>query len=267
MQKNKKLELEGEKMEKEKDVVAESIENQKEEKIMEEISEDEINIESEKTEEENNSEKEVWIPKTKLGNLVKEGKITLEDIFRFGYKIREPEIIDTLITPIEEDIIYIGGGPGKGGGIQRRAARRTVRIHKSGRRINISAMVIVGNKNGYLGVGFGRAPTNKEAIKKAARNARLNIFPIRRGCGSPECKCGEEHSIPFTVVGKTGSVVVKLMPAPRGLNLCAPDEIKKIFRLAGIKDIRMKSRGQTGTRLNFIYAVENALKNLNKMRL
>jgi len=100
-------------------------------------------------------------------------------------------------------------------------------------------MVIVGNKNGYLGVGFGRAPTNKEAIKKAARNARLNIFPIR----------------------------IKLMPAPRGLNLCAPDEIKKIFRLAGIKDIRMKSRGQTGTRLNFIYAVENALKNLNKMRL
>ena len=57
------------------------------------------------------------------------------------------------------------------------------------------------------------------------------------------------------------------MPAPRGLSLCAPDEIKKIFELSGIKDIRMKSRGQTGTRFNFIYAVENALKNLNKMRL
>ena len=211
--------------------------------------------------------KESWVPKTKLGNLVKEGKITLEDIFNSGYKIKEPEIVDFLVPDLEERIMYIGGSSGKGGGIQRRAARRTVRIHKSGRRINLSAMVVVGNKNGCIGIGFGRAATNKETLKKAARNARLNLFPIRRGCGSPECKCSEEHSIPFSVTGKSGSVIVKLMPAPRGLSLCAPDEIKKIFELSGIKDIRMKSRGQTGTRFNFIYAVENALKNLNKMRL
>ena len=120
--------------------------------------------------------------------------------------------------------------------------RRTVRIHKSGRRLNLSAMVVVGNKNGYIGVGIGRAATNKEAIQKAARKARMNIFPIRRGCGSAECRCGEEHSIPFISFGKTGSVLVKLMPAPKGLKLCSPEEIKKMFRLAGIKDIRIKSR-------------------------
>ena len=212
-------------------------------------------------------EEEPWIPKTKLGNLVKEGKITLDDIFKLGYIIKEPQITDFLIPDLEEELILIGGSPGKGGGIRRSMIRRTVRIHKSGRRLNLSAMVVVGNKNGYLGVGFGRAATNKEAIQKAAKKARMNIFPIRRGCGSAECMCGEEHSIPFTSFGKTGSVLVKLMPAPKGLSLCSPEEIKKIFRLAGIKDIRIKSRGQTGTRINFIYAVEDALKNLSKSKL
>ncbi len=212
-------------------------------------------------------EEEPWVPKTKLGTQVKEGKVTLEDIFKFGHLIKESQITDFLIPDLEEELILIGGSPGKGGGIRRSMIRRTVRIHKSGRRLNLGAMVVVGNKNGYIGVGFGRAATNKEAIQKAARKARMNIFPIRRGCGSSECMCGEEHSIPFISFGKTGSVLVKLMPAPKGLKLCSPDEIKKMFRLAGIKDIRIKSRGQTGTRMNFIYAVENALKNLSKSKL
>ena len=212
-------------------------------------------------------EEEPWVPKTKLGTQVQEGKVTLEDIFKFGHLIKEPQITDFLIPDLEEELILIGGSPGKGGGIRRSMIRRTVRIHKSGRRMNLGAMVIVGNKNGYIGVGFGRAATNKEAIQKAARKARMNIFPIRRGCGSAECMCGEEHSIPFISFGKTGSVLVKLMPAPKGLKLCSPEEIKKMFRLAGIKDIRIKSRGQTGTRINFIYAVENALKNLSKSKL
>lgn len=211
-------------------------------------------------------EKEEWTPKTKLGRLVKEKKITLNEIFEKGYIIREPEIVDQLLPDLEEKIIYIGGSPGKGGGIQRKAIRRTVRIHKSGKRMTLSAMVIVGNKKGYFGIGFGRAKTNKEALKKASKNARKNIFYVKRGCGSWECKCGEEHSIPFAVNGKVGSVIVKLMPAPKGLGLCVSDEIKKIFELVGIRDIRIKSRGQTGTRINFVYAVENALRNLGKYK-
>ncbi len=263
--------------EKKKEQELETSENQEEEKIEERVGENQEKVEEAKIEEKKEfkkiekqkkiSEEESWVPKTKLGNLVVEKKLTLEDIFKFGYKIKESEIVDSFIPDLEEEVIYIGGSPGKGGGIQRRAARRTVRIHKSGRRINLSAMAVVGNKNGYLGIGFGRALTNKEAIKKAMRNARINLFPVRRGCGSAECKCGEEHSIPFVTVGKTGSVLIKLMPTPKGVGLCAPNEIKKIFRLAGIRDIRIRSRGQTGTRLNFVYAVENALKNLNKMKL
>lgn len=212
-------------------------------------------------------EEVVWIPKTELGRLAEAGKITIEDIFNNSHKIKEAEIVDKLVPNLEEEIIYIGGSPGKGGGIQRSAVRRTVRIHKSGKRMSLSAMVIVGNRDGYLGVGFGKAVSNKEAIKKAAVAARKNLFPVRRGCGSGECKCEDKHSIPFAITGKKGSVQVKLMPAPRGLSLCAPDEIKKVFRLAGIRDIRMKSSGQTGSRINFIYAVENALRNLNQIKL
>lgn len=210
---------------------------------------------------------EEWVPKTKLGRLVKEGKIEIDKIFELGYKIKEFEIVDFLISDLEEKIILIGGSPEKGGGIQRRTIRRTVRVHKSGRRVNLSALVVVGNRRGYIGFGFGRASTNKETVKKAAMKARLNIFPVKRGCGSWECECGREHSVPFTVKGKCGSIVVKLMPAPRGLGLCAPDEIKKVFELVGIEDVRMKTRGQTGTRLNFVYAVEDALRNLNKIKL
>ncbi len=216
---------------------------------------------------EEEKEKVEWIPKTKLGKLVKEGKIKLDDIFKSAYKIREVEITDFLIPDIEEKLILIGGSPGKGGGIERRTVRRTVRVHKSGRRINLSSLVVVGNKQGCVGFGFGRSLTNKEAIKKATIKARLNLLPVKRGCGSPECKCGREHSIPFTITGKCGSVIVKLMPAPRGFGLCAPDEIKKVFELVGIEDIKMKSTGQTSTRMNFIYAVRDAMRNLNKMKI
>jgi len=230
------------------------------EEILEENSKEEVKEEiMEKVEE--------WIPCTKLGRLVKEGKISLDDILSKGYVIREPEITDFLLPDLEEKVLYVGGTTGKGGGIQRRAIRRTVRIHKSGKRMNLSAMVAVGNKNGYLGIGFGKAKSNKEALKKAALNARKNIFFIKRGCGSWECKCGKTHSIPLEAFGKTGSVNVKLMPAPKGLGLCASDEIKKLFELVGIQDIRIKTRGQTGTRMNFIYAVGDALRNLGKYKL
>ena len=90
----------------------------------------------------------------------------------------------------------------------------------------------------------------------------MNIIKIKRGCGSWECGCGTEHSIPFKTRGSSGSVRVELMPAPKGVGLVATEEAKKIFRLAGIKDIWMKSRGHTSNRINFIYAIFDALKKL-----
>ena len=93
-----------------------------------------------------------------------------------------------------------------------------------------------------------------------------DIIRIKRGCGSWECACGEPHSIPFKVEGKCASVEVKFIPAPKGLRLACSNELKKILKLAGIKDVWSKSKGQTKTRMNHIFACFEALKQLSKTK-
>ncbi len=221
-----------------------------------------------KKEEKEEVSMENWEPKTTLGKDVVEGKITsIDQIFEEGKKIMEPEVVDFLLPGLEHELILIGGSPGKGGGIRRTPSRRTARMHKSGRRVKTTCMAVIGNKDGYIGIGLGSAPEFRDAIEKTLRNAKLNIIPVKRGCGSWECGCGEEHSIPYTVEGKQGSCKVILKPAPKGIGLCVSDEVKKIMILAGIKDIWIKSFGQTQTRINMMKAVFNAFKNLNKMKV
>lgn len=210
-----------------------------------------------------------FVPKTSLGREVVEGRITsLYQIFEEGRKITEPEIVDMLLPNLSSEIIMIGGSTGKGGGIKRTAVKRTTRMHKSGRRYRISVMTAVGDKSGFLGIGFAKGPVqlHKEVANRSLRDAKLNIFPVKLGCGSWECMCGGKHSIPFNTRGKAGSVRIELKPAPNGVGIVASDEIKKILRLAGIRDIWCKSRGQTQTRINFVYALVDALKNINKAR-
>jgi small subunit ribosomal protein S5 len=142
-------------------------------------------------------------------------------------------------------------------------------MHKSGRRFGISSMSVVGNRNGYVGIGLDSGPPGKhrEILGKSANKAKLNIIPIMRGCGSWECLCGENHSIPFSVEGKSGSVKITLMPAPKGVGLVVTDEVKKIMRLAGIKDIWCNTRGNTHMRINLMFAVFDALRKLNTYKL
>lgn len=213
---------------------------------------------------------EGWIPKTELGKKVFKGEVKdIEKLFKEGIKIAEPEIVDVLIPNLENEIILIGGSTGKGGGIRRTISKRTTRMHKSGRRYKTSALIVVGNKNGYVGLGFadGQPAKTRQLISKALQKAKLNIIPIKRGCGSWECGCGEPHSIPFSVEGKLGSVTVELKPAPKGIKLCVSDEVKKIIRLAGIRDVWCKTRGQTATRINLLKAVFYALRKLNKLKV
>jgi len=204
-----------------------------------------------------------WVPKTKLGKDVLEGRIkSIDEIFENGIKIKEPEIIDKLL-PLKTDIVWIGGSPGKGGGIKRTPTRRTARMHRSGRRYKISALVIVGDENGHVGVGKAKGTTHQIAIEKSTQKAKLNLIPIMRGCGSWKCRCGESHSITRKTKGKCGSVSVVLIPAPRGAGLVCSEELKKLFKLAGINDIWTQSFGKTKSRINHILAAYNALKNLN----
>jgi small subunit ribosomal protein S5 len=203
-----------------------------------------------------------WKPKTELGRKVKDREIIdMDDIIDSSLKILEPEIVDALLS-LENDLLLIGQSKGKFGGGARRVFKQTQKKTREGNKPKFSALAIVGDMNGHLGIGLGSAKETVPAREKAVRKAKLGLFRIRRGCGSWQCGCGKPHSIPFNVTGKCGSVEVKFMPAPKGKGLCAAPDIAKILALAGIKDIWAKTRGQTRNRLNFIYACEAALKQL-----
>jgi len=201
-----------------------------------------------------------WIPKTQLGKSVKAGKkknfnkILVED-----KKILEPEISDTLLN-LESDLILIGQAKGKFGGGKRRAWRQTQKKTQEGNILTFSSMAVVGDKEKYVGVGYGRAKETLPAREKALRQAKLNIIKVEKGFETPEPEGNKPHTIPFTVEGKCGSVIITLIPAPRGTGLVAGDECKKIFRLAGIKDIYTKTKGQTRTTFNVAKACVNALE-------
>jgi len=92
------------------------------------------------------------------------------------------------------------------------------------------------------------------------------MLKVERGCGSFDCICKEKHSIPFKVEGKCGSSRIILLPAPQGTGIVAGNEIKKILKLAGIKDVYSKTFGQTRTTINLAKACISALTNLNKIQ-
>lgn len=212
-------------------------------------------------------EKPEWIPKTELGQRVVKGEFkSMGDILEQGLVILEPEIVDFLVPDVKQDIIYIGGSPGKGGGIRRTPTKRTARMHKSGRRFKLTALVVVGDENGLVGMGTASANDHRTALEKATMQAKLNIIRVKKGCGSWECGCGGDHSIHFKAEAKMGSVRVVLNPAPKGVGIVASGPAKKILRLAGMKDVWVKTYGHTRTRTNMAKALFEAIRNLNRTK-
>jgi small subunit ribosomal protein S5 len=211
---------------------------------------------------------DAWIPKTELGKKVKAGEIsTIDDILESGKKILESQIVDALFPALESDLLMIGQSKGKFGGGKRRAFRQTQKKTKEGNKPKFTTYAVVGTKTGYVGLGYGKAKETVPAREKAFRNAKLNIFKIRRGCGSWECNCKSPHSIPYKVAAKCGSVCVEIMPAPKGTGLCTEKECAKVLGLAGIKDAWTKIIGQSNTKMNTIKACEMALRNLMTTKL
>lgn len=212
-------------------------------------------------------EKPVWSPKTSLGKRVLKGEFSsLEEILRKGEVILEPEIVDTMIPDLKQEVIYVGGSPGKGGGIRRTATKRTVRMHKSGRRFKLTAVVAVGDGKNIVGIGKASSKEHRIALEKAALKAKLNVIRVRNGCGSWECACGGTHSIPFQAQAKYGSVKAVLYPGPKGLGIVANPTGRKVLALAGISDMWLKTFGNTGARMNLVYAIFEALKRLNSTK-
>lgn len=197
-------------------------------------------------------DKEAWMPKTELGKKVKSGQISsIDEIFKSGKKIMEAEIIDCLLPDLQVKTVDI---------------KKTTRVTRAGRHFSFRVSVIVGDGNGHIGVGTGKNIERITAQQKAVKNAKLNIVPIKRGCGSWECNCTKKHSIPFKTVGKSASLRVELLPAPNGVGLAVSDTIKPVLQIAGIVDIWSSTRGSTDTKLNFVRATVNALENLSSFK-
>lgn len=193
-----------------------------------------------------------WVPTTRLGKMVKDGEITtMKDALATGLVIREPEIVDILLPELDDEVLDVN---------------MVQRMTDSGRRVRFLIMTVVGNGNGYVGLGSAKGKEVGPAIRKAIDNAKLNIIEIRRGCGSWECGCGASHSLPFSVNGKSGSTEVTFRPAPRGVGLAVGDVAKHILRLSGIKDAWGFTRGQTRTTINYSKAVFIALRNSAKLK-
>ncbi len=212
-------------------------------------------------------DKDAWQPKTTLGQKVKAGEIThMDQILDAGYPLLEASIADALIPNLELDLLGIGQSKGKFGGGKRSIWRQVQKKTAEGNKPSFAALVVVGNKEGYVGLGYGKARETLPGKEKAIRKAKLNIIKVRRGCGSWECGCGGNHSIPCKIVAKCGSVVVELLPAPKGTGLAMEKEASKILALAGIKDVYSRTYGQTRTKLNHIKAVFEALRLLSQVK-
>jgi len=202
-------------------------------------------------EEEKQRELEEWIPRTALGKKVINGEIkSLEEILESNTPILESQIVDYLSNMEEKTI-----------GVQ-----KTTRVVRAGRKFSFRVSALAGNRNGIVGIGTAKDKEKWPAVKKAARNAKLNLVLVRRGCGSWQCPCSDQHSVPFKVEGKNASVRVTLFPAPKGVGLVAGDNIKTVLDLAGIRDVWSKTRGATDTTLNFARACIDALAKTSKVK-
>jgi small subunit ribosomal protein S5 len=190
-------------------------------------------------------EEEPWIPRTRLGERVSEGKVTsLQEVFQQGLRIREPEIVKTLLPNLSSEVVKVGI-------VQKQT--------DAGELTRFRAVVAVGDRDGgWFGVGEGKAPQRLAAVDKATNAALLSIMPVQRGCGSPECSNKTDHSVPFRTAGKAGSVTVQLLPAPRGVGLVAGPALRNLLALAGLKDAYVRTFGSTSTASSLANAVYDA---------
>lgn len=209
-----------------------------------------------------------WKPRTSLGRSVKEGTIkNIDDILSKGYKILEPEIVDLLLPNLDSELLLVGQAKGKFGGGKRRISRQTQKKTAEGNKPKFMTSAVVGDCDGHVGIGFGKSKDTVPARDKAIKHAKINIIKIKRGCGSWECACGEHHSIPFKVEGKSGKVRVVILPAPKGKGIVAEKEVKKILEKAGIKDAWVNASKQSSGRANLIWATYDALRKLSQIKI
>lgn len=131
------------------------------------------------------------------------------------------------------------------------AINRTATTVKGGRRMSFSALVVVGDRNGSVGVGYGKGRGVPAAIEKAQKAAKKNIFKLtQRG-----------STLPHQVTGRFGASSVRLIPAAPGTGVIAGGTVRAVLEMAGVRDVLTKAYGSTNA-INLTKAVVDGLKQL-----
>ena len=146
-------------------------------------------------------------------------------------------IIDTSNLELEDNVVTIN---------------RVTKVVKGGRNMRFTALVVVGDKNGHVGVGLGKAAEIPEAIRKGREDATKKLV---------EVPMDENGSVPHDFTGKFGSASVLIKKAPEGTGIIAGGPVRCVLELAGYKNIRTKSLG-SNNKQNVVLAAIEGLNNL-----
>ena len=148
-------------------------------------------------------------------------------------------IIDASQLELEDNVVTI---------------KRVTKVVKGGRNMKFTALVVVGDKNGHVGVGLGKATEIPEAIRNGKEDAIKKLV---------EVPIDENGSVPHDLTGKFGSASVLIKRAPEGTGIIAGGPARTVLELAGYKNIRTKSLG-SNNKQNVVLAAVNGLSNLKR---